>query len=46
MENRQIAQELIDNGTFIIPLFPNSKKNGDVDILQQKLEPITTLVLI
>ena len=35
MENRQIAQELIDNGTFIIPLFPNSKKNGDVDILDR-----------
>jgi len=35
MENRQVAQKLIDDGIFIIPLFPNSKKNGDTDILDR-----------
>ena len=33
MENRQVAQKLIDDGLFIIPLLPNSKKNNDTDIL-------------
>ena len=36
MENRQVAQELIDEGTFIIPLLPNSKKNNDTDIITRK----------
>ena len=27
MQNRQVAQKLIDDGSFIIPLFPNAKKN-------------------
>jgi len=35
MENRQVAQKLIEDGAFIIPLFPNSKKNGDTDILDR-----------
>jgi len=33
MQNRQVAQELINQGAFIIPLFPNSKMNNDVDII-------------
>ena len=36
MENRQIAQELINGGINIIPLFPNAKKNGDTDIITKK----------
>ena len=36
MQNRQIAQELIDDGLYIIPLLPNSKKNGDLDIITKK----------
>jgi len=35
-ENRKIAQQIINQGAFIIPLFPNSKKNGDADILTKK----------
>ena len=35
MENRQVAQELINEGAFIIPLFPNSKNNNDTDILDR-----------
>jgi hypothetical protein len=30
---QQVAQKLIDNGIFIIPLLPNEKKNHDTDIL-------------
>ena len=30
---QQVAQKLIDNGIFIIPLLPNEKKNHDKDIL-------------
>ena len=30
---KQVAQKLIDNGIFIIPLLPNEKKNWDIDIL-------------
>ena len=36
MQNRQVAQKLIDDGLFIIPLFPNSKMNNDTDILDRK----------
>jgi len=36
MENRQVAQKLIDDGVFIIPLLPNSKMNNDVDIITRK----------
>ena len=36
MENREIAQQIIDNGRFIIPLLPNSKRNDDRDILTKK----------
>jgi len=35
-ENRKIAQQIVNQGAFIIPLFPNSKKNGDPDILTKK----------
>ena len=33
MENRQVAQKLIDKGMFIIPLLPNAKHNLDTDFL-------------
>ena len=36
MQNRQIAQKLIDDGLYIIPLLPNSKRNNDVDIITKK----------
>ena len=36
MENREIAQQIIDNGRYIIPLLPNSKRNDDTDILTKK----------
>ena len=36
MENREIAQQIIDNGRYIIPLLPNSKKNDDTDIITKK----------
>ena len=35
MENRKVAEQIINLGAFIIPLFPNSKKNGDKDILDR-----------
>ena len=33
MENRLAAQQMIDEGLFIIPLLPNAKHNNDKDIL-------------
>jgi len=36
MDNKQVAQQMIDKGYFIIPLLPNSKKNNDTDILTKK----------
>jgi len=35
MENRKIAEQIINQGAFIIPLFPNSKHNSDTDILDR-----------
>ena len=35
-ENKKIAQEIMNNGMFIIPLLPNKKMNGDTDILTKK----------
>jgi len=35
MENRKVAEQIINQGAFIIPLFPNSKNNGDTDILDR-----------
>ena len=36
LENRKIAQEIMNNGMFFIPLLPNTKKNNDTDILTKK----------
>jgi len=33
MNNLSIAQKIIDKGMYFIPLFPNSKHNGDTDFL-------------
>ena len=34
-ENKKIAEQIINQGAFIIPLFPNSKHNNDKDILKR-----------